>query len=218
MAILDSCYSGGMKDGKQDVTKDPPVGKVIVLASSGTNQVSFGTDKPTPDHNHSYFTWALIAGLANNGKGYARADNLLNLQNEPRPGARDGKVTVKEWFDYQMDRGERPPGQTPEIIDSQAANVGQNVVMFEYDNPGQANNLKEHGQASTAAASRAKCDPAAVGGTVVLNATESNSQAANAGRSGLSLTEVATAGASSAVLLTAAGWYVRRRRLRQSRD
>jgi caspase domain-containing protein/PEP-CTERM motif-containing protein len=91
VAILDSCYSGGMVGGHDDLNT---LANAFVMMSSREDQVSFGGSR------YSRFTEQLIGGL-----GYGL----------PADTSHDGTITFDEWFGYSLGR---VYGQTPQYFDA----------------------------------------------------------------------------------------------------
>ncbi|HEU4759956.1 MAG TPA: hypothetical protein VFT91_08260, partial [Dehalococcoidia bacterium] len=204
---------------------DLPVDNSTVLTASNTNQPSFGNPK-TPNHAHDWFSAALIAGLAGNGDGFARADVHGDPpetgENDAADGPskqRDGKVTLLEWFDYANGLVQGlTDGQDPEIDDRKeaAANKMAMKVIFVYANPGDPNNnLKEHEVPARGGADMGGCFPRAVGG-IAEPVTRSGGApvSSSGGGSGPSAGAAGAIVGGAAAAALAGGWFARRRWVR----
>lgn len=78
IAIFDTCYSGGMVGGTQDLNI---VNNIAVLAACQEDEDAYG------DGCYSVFTTYLIEGIS--GAGFADADF-------------DGFISANEWYDYAL--------------------------------------------------------------------------------------------------------------------
>jgi hypothetical protein len=96
--VFDSCYSGGLVDGTSDFRGPGRAVPGIFLLASRPDQESrkglFQWGVAGSTRQHSYFSGALILGLARRDAGAGvRADGIGG----DRP---DGRVTVREWFAF----------------------------------------------------------------------------------------------------------------------
>jgi hypothetical protein len=144
--VFDACYSGGLVDGTSDFPERPA--GLFLLSSEPHQKSSFSTDgvinwrldTEAKPHAHSWFIGSLITGISRSGAAnFAPADGADGT-------ARNGEVTVHEWFTYADDTVRQirdtwnarhpriPEEMDPKIEDARApANGGpRDVVIFTY--------------------------------------------------------------------------------------